>query len=43
MVCAQVIAFLDIRNATHNEKLAFIPEDELEQEMESEFDGKKSG
>ncbi len=36
MVCAQVIAFLDIRNVTHNEKLAFIPEDELEQEVEKE-------
>jgi hypothetical protein len=33
LVCAQVIAFLDIRNATHQEKLAVIPEDELEQEL----------
>jgi hypothetical protein len=41
MVCAQVIAFLDIRNATHNEKLAFIPEDELEQEMDTEDSGRK--
>jgi len=36
IVCAQVIAFLDIRNATHDEKLAFIPENELEQEVEPE-------
>jgi hypothetical protein len=42
MVCAQVIAFLDIRNATHNEKLAFIPEEELEQELESEEPSEKT-
>jgi hypothetical protein len=36
LICAQVIAFLDIRNATHQEKLAFIPEDELDQQIESD-------
>ena len=33
LVCSQVIALLDIRNATHQERLAVIPEDELEQEL----------
>ncbi len=32
LVCAQVIAFLDIRNQSHQEKLAYIPDEELEQE-----------
>lgn len=35
MVCSQVIAFLDIRNSTHAEKLAFIPDDDLETLQES--------
>jgi hypothetical protein len=42
LVCAQVIAFLDIRNATHQEKLAVIPEDELTQELNPGNTGNKS-
>jgi len=36
LVCAQVVAFLDIRNATHQEKLAIIPEEEMEQDLNLE-------
>ena len=36
LISGQVIGFLDIRNATHNEKLAVLPEDEITDEMRPE-------
>jgi len=35
LICAQVIAFLDIRYATHGEKLAFMPEDALQSDQKT--------